>query len=291
MTDKTISPLRQRMIEDMSLRHFGEKTQKDYIRAVKNLTIFLGRSPDTATAEDLRRFQLHLTGNRVGAPTINFTVTVLRFFFTMTLDRADAIKHLTFVPEPRKIPIVLSPEEVVRFLEAAPGVKYKAAFSVAYGAGLRVSEVAALKVSDIDSERMMLRVEQGKGGKDRYAMLAPVLLELLRDWWRIARPTAWLFPGQDPLQPMSTRQLNRACHAAADMARITKRVSPHTLRHSFATHLLEQNTDIRVIQVLLGHAKVDTTALYTHIATNTIRAVMSPLERLSLKPKKDKPPA
>jgi integrase/recombinase XerD len=291
MTDESISPLRQRMIEDMSLRHFGEKTQKDYIRAVKNLTIFLGRSPDTATAEDLRRFQLHLTGNRVGAPTINFTVTVLRFFFTVTLDRADAIKHLTFVPEPRKIPIVLSPEEVVRFLEAAPGVKYKAAFSVAYGAGLRVSEVAALKVSDIDSERMMLRVEQGKGGKDRYAMLAPVLLELLRDWWRIARPTAWLFPGQDPLQPMSTRQLNRACHAAADMARITKRVSPHTLRHSFATHLLEQNTDIRVIQVLLGHAKVDTTALYTHIATNTIRAVMSPLERLSLKPKKDKPPA
>jgi integrase/recombinase XerD len=291
MTDKTISPLRQRMIEDMSLRHFGEKTQKDYIRAVKNLTIFLGRSPDTATAEDLRRFQLHLTGNRVGAPTINFTVTVLRFFFTMTLDRADAIKHLTFVPEPRKIPIVLSPEEVVRFLEAAPGVKYKAAFSVAYGAGLRVSEVAALKVSDIDSERMMLRVEQGKGRKDRHAMLSPVLLELLRDWWRIARPKAWLFPGQDPLQPMSTRQLNRACHAAANMADIAKRVSPHTLRHSFATHLLEQNTDIRVIQVLLGHAKVDTTALYTHIATNTIRAVMSPLERLSLKPKKDEPPA
>jgi len=291
MTDKTISPLRQRMIEDMSLRHFGEKTQKDYIRAVKNLTIFLGRSPDTATAEDLRRFQLHLTGNRVGAPTINFTVTVLRFFFTMTLDRADAIKHLTFVPEPRKIPIVLSPEEVVRFLEAAPGVKYKAAFSVAYGAGLRVSELAALKVSDIDSERMMLRVEQGKGRKDRHAMLSPVLLELLRDWWRIARPKAWLFPGQDPLQPMSTRQLNRACHAAANMADIAKRVSPHTLRHSFATHLLEQNTDIRVIQVLLGHAKVDTTALYTHIATNTIRAVMSPLERLSLKPKKDEPPA
>jgi integrase/recombinase XerD len=291
MTDKTISPLRQRMIEDMSLRHFGEKTQKDYIRAVKNLTIFLGRSPDTATAEDLRLFQLHLTESRVRPPSINFTVTALRFFFTVTLDRTDAIKHLTFVPDPRKIPIVLSPEEVVRLLEAAPGVKYKAAFSVAYGAGLRVSEVAALKVSDIDSERMMLRVEQGKGRKDRHAMLSPVLLELLRDWWRIARPKAWLFPGQDPLQPMSTRQINRACHAAADMARITKRVTPHTLRHSFATHLLEQNTDIRVIQVLLGHAKIDTTALYTHIATNTIRAVMSPLERLSLKPKKDEPPA
>jgi integrase/recombinase XerD len=239
----------------------------------------------------LRLFQLHLTESRVRPPTINFTVTALRFLFTVTLDRADAIKHLTFVAEPRKIPVVLSPEEVARFLEAAPGVKYKAAFSVAYGAGLRVSEVAALRVSDIDSERMMLRVEQGKGRKDRHAMLSPVLLELLRDWWRIARPKAWLFPGRDPLQPMSTRQLNRACHAAADMAEISKRVSPHTLRHSFATHLLEQNVDIRVIQVLLGHAKLETTALYTRIATNTIRAVMSPLERLSLKPKTDEPPA
>jgi site-specific recombinase XerD len=291
MTDECITPLRQRMIEDMSLRHFGEKTQKDYIRAVKNLTAFLQRSPDTASNEDLRLFQLHLAGNRVGAPTMNSTVSALRFFFTVTLDRTDAVRHLTFVHEPRKLPVVLSPEEVARFLEAAPGVKYKAAFSAAYGAGLRVSEVASLKVSDIDSERMMLRIEQGKGRKDRYAMLSPVLLELLRDWWRIARPKAWLFPGRDPLQPMSTRQLNRACHAAANMAEITKRVSPHTLRHSFATHLLEQNTDIRVIQVLLGHAKVDTTALYTHIATNTIRAVMSPLERLSLKPKKDEPPA
>jgi integrase/recombinase XerD len=291
MTDECITPLRQRMIEDMSLRHFGEKTQKDYIRAVKNLTIFLGRSPDTASNEDLRLFQLHLAEIRVGAPTINSTVSALRFFFTVTLDRADAVRHLTFVHEPRKLPVVLSPEEVARFLEAAPGVKYKAAFSAAYGAGLRVSEVASLKVSDIDSKRMMLRVDQGKGRKDRHAMLSPVLLELLRDWWRIARPKAWLFPGRDPLQPMSTRQLNRACHAAAAMAEITKRVSPHTLRHSFATHLLEQNTDIRVIQVLLGHAKVDTTALYTHIATNTIRAVMSPLERLSLKPKKDEPPA
>ena len=225
-------------------------------------------------------------------PSINSTVSALRFFFTVTLDRADAHQAPDLCRTSRaRLPVVLSPEEVARFLEAAPGVKYKAAFSVAYGAGLRVSEVASLKVSDIDSKRMMLRVEQGKGRKDRHAMLSPVLLELLRDWWRIARPTAWLFPGRDPLQPMSTRQLNRACHAAADMAEITKRVSPHTLRHSFATHLLEQNTDIRVIQVLLGHAKVDTTALYTHIATNTIRAVMSPLERLNLKPKTDEPPA
>ena len=210
----------------------------------------------------------------------------------MTLDRADAGRHLTVVHQPRKLPVVLSPEEVARFLEAAPGIKYKAALSVAYGAGLRVSEVVSLKVSDIDSKRMMLRVERGKGGKDRHAMLSPQLLELLRDWWRIARPQGWLFPGQNPINPMTTRQLTRACHAAAQMAEIAKRVSPHTLRHSFATHLLEQNIDIRVIQVLLGHAKLDTTALYTRVATNTIRQVMSPLDRLTpLKPPRDRPPA
>jgi integrase/recombinase XerD len=251
MTETAISPLRRRMIEDMTVRNFTADTQRNYIRAVKNLTIFLGRSPDTATRDDLRLFQLHLTENHMRPPTINGTVTALRFFFTVTIDRPDVTKPLTFVAEPRKIPVVLNPEEVVRFLEAAPGPKYKAAFAAAYGAGLRVSEVASLKVSDIDSKRMMIRVEQGKGRKDRYAMLSPLLLDLLRDWYRIARPRVWLFPGRDPLQPLTTRQLNRACHAAAHMAEITKRVTPHTLRHSFATHLLEHNVDIRVIQVLL----------------------------------------
>lgn len=291
MIDKTISPLRQRMIEDMTVRHFKEKVQKDYIRHVKNFTVFLGRSPDTATSEDLRLFQLHMTRNQVSAASVNCAIVALRFFFKVTLERPDLVQRLTFVREPRKAPIVLSPEEVARLLDAAPGVKYKAALGVAYGAGLRVSEVVALKVSDIDSQRMMLRVEQGKGHKDRYVMLSPQLLELLRDWWRIARPRAWLFPGQNPINPMTTRQLNRACHAAVRMAEITKRVSPHTLRHSFATHLLEQNIDIRIIQVLLGHAKLDTTALYTRVAVNTIREVMSPLERLSLITKKDEPPA
>ena len=281
MTDKPVGPLRQRMIEDMTVRHFKEKVQKDYIRHVQNFKDFLGRSPDTATSEDLRLFQLHMTRNHVGAPSINCAIVALRFFFKVTLERPDLVRHLTFVHEPRKLPVVLSPEEVARLLEAAPGVKYKAALSVAYGAGLRVSEVVSLKISDIDSTRMMLRVEHGKGGKDRQAMLSPRLLELLRDWWRIARPQVWLFPGRDPINPMSTRQLNRACHAAAHMAEITKRVTPHTLRHSFATHLLEQNIDIRVIQVLLGHAKLDTTALYTRIATSTIRDIMSPLDRLT----------
>lgn len=281
MTDKPISPLRQRMIDDMTARRIKEKVQKDYVRHVRTFAAFLGRSPDTATSEDLRRFQVHLAQLPIGVATINAAIAALRFFFTVTLEKPDLVRPLRTVTKPRKAPVVLSQEEVARLLQAAPSLKYKAALSVAYGAGLRVSEVVSLKVSDIDSKRMMLRVEQGKGGKDRHAMLSPQLLELLRDWWRIARPQVWLFPGLDPINPMSTRQLNRACHAAAQMAEIAKRVSPHTLRHSFATHLLEQNIDIRVIQVLLGHAKLDTTALYTRVATNTIRDVMSPLDRLT----------
>src|SRR6202049_2791585 len=254
MSEKPISPLRQRMLEDMSVRRFVPDTQREYIRAVKRLATFLGRSPDTATPEELRAFQLHLTETGVQPPTINATVTALRFFFKVTLDRPETTRHLVFVYEPRKLPRVLSPEEVLRLLEAVPGPKHKAALSVAYGAGLRAMEVVALKVCDVDSKRMMIRVEQGKGRKDRHAMLSPKLLELLRDWYRIARPQGWLFPGQNPANPMTTRQLTRACHVAASMAEIAKRVTPHTLRHSFATHLLEQNIDIRVIQVLLGHA-------------------------------------
>ena len=283
MTNEAMSPLRRRMIEDMTIRNFGPKTQHDYIRSVRNLTVFLGRSPDTASNEDVRRFQLHLASDGISAASMNNTVSGLRFFFRVTLGRADIASHLPFVRQPQKLPIVLSPEEVSRFLEAAPGLKYKAAFSVAYGAGLRASEVMSLKPTDIDSKRMVIRVEQGKGRKDRYVMLSPHLLELLRAWWRAARPQGWLFPGRDRVQPMTTRQLNRACHAAADRAEIDKRVSLHTLRHSFATHLLEQNIDIRVIQVLLGHAKLDTTALYTRVATKTIATVMSPLDHLNLR--------
>jgi site-specific recombinase XerD len=292
MNDKPISPLRQRMIEDMTVRNFGEKTRHDYIRHVRSFAAFLGRSPDTASADDLRRFQLHQTKNGVRPPSINGAVSALRFFFTVTLDRPEMGRYLTFVREPRKIPVILSPEEIARLLEAAPGPKYKAALSAAYGAGLRVSEVVALKVSDVDSKRMLLRIEQGKGRKDRFAMLSPLLLEFLRDWYCIARPAVWLFPGRDLMLPMTTRQFNRAVHLAAGVAEINKRVTPHTLRHSFATHLLEQNVEIRLIQVLLGHAKIDTTALYAQVATNVIRAVTSPLDRLTpLIPKKDKPPA
>lgn len=281
MTEQVISPLRRRMIEDMIIRKFAPKTQQDYVHRVKEFAAFLGHSPDTARAEDVRRFQLHLTSTGAGTPKINAAVSALRFFFNVTLGRADLAKPLATLRQERKAPVILSREEVARFLEAAPSLKYKAALSVAYGAGLRVSEVVALKVSDIDSKRMMLRVEQGKGRKDRHAMLSPVLLKLLRDWYRIGRPQGWLFPGRAPASPMTTRQLTRACHAATHMAEIKKRVTPHTLRHSFATHLLEQHIDVRVIQVLLGHAKLETTALYTRVATTTIREVMSPLDRLT----------
>ena len=290
MTDEAMSPLRRRMIDDMTIRKFAPKTQHDYVQGIKNFAAFLGRSPDTASFEDVRRYQLHLAASGVGVPTINQTVSTLRFFFKITLGRPKIVEHTHAIHEPRKLPVVLSPDEVVRLLDAAPGLKYKAALSVAYGAGLRANEVVSLKVSDIDSKRMIIRVEQGKGGKDRYVMLSPHLLNLLRTWWKMARPQGWLFPGRDPAQPLTTRQLNRACHAAAQMAAINKRVSLHTLRHSFATHLLEQKVDVRIVQVLLGHSKLDTTALYTHVATKTIGEVMSPLEHIALKLKEIRPP-
>jgi integrase/recombinase XerD len=291
MIDASVSPLRRRMIEDMTIRNLAPKTQQGYIRAVKTFAVFLGRSPDTASFEDVRRFQLHVAASGVGPGALNQTVSALRFLFRITLGRRDIVEHTPFVHEPRKLPVVLSPEEVARLLDAAPSLKYRAALSVAYGAGLRASEVVALKVSDIDSARMLIRVEQGKGRKDRYVMLSPHLLALLRAWWRSARPQGWLFPGQNRVNPLTPRQLNRACHAAAERAGLDKPVSLHTLRHSFATHLLEQNIDIRVIQVLLGHAKLDTTALYTRVATKTIREVMSPLEHLALTRTPVAPPA
>src|ERR1700694_4833891 len=286
--ERPASALRQRMLEDMAMRGLRSDTQHDYIRVVRSFAAFLRQPPDTATAEDIRRFQLHQRESGVQPTTINCSVSALRFFFTVTLDRPDLARRLVLARYSRRLPAVLSVEEVGRLLEAAPGPKYKAALGTAYGAGLRVSEVVALKVGDIDSTRMLIRVEQGKGRKDRNAMLSPQLLELLRLWWRegkrrsVMLPHGWLFSGRSSAEPVSTRQLNRAVHEAAEAAGIRKRVTPHTLRHSFATHLLEQDVDIRVIQVLLGHSKLDTTALYARVATKTIRSVTSPLEHLKL---------
>jgi len=286
MTDEAISPLRQRMIEDMTVRGFTAGTQRGYIAAVRDFTAFFGRSPDRATAEDLRRFQLHMRCEGASATTMNAAVSALRFFFGVTLERGDAEVGMTTVREPRRLPVILSPEEVARLLDAAPGLKARAALSLAYGAGLRASEVVSLKVTDIDSSRQVIRVQQGKGRKDRYAMLSLDLLELLRAWWRagheqgVMLPGGWLFPGQNPVNPLTIRQLRRIFHAAKDAAEIDKPVSLHTLRHCFATHLLEQKVDIRVIQVLLGHKKLDTTAHYSQVDSTTLKAVKSPLEQL-----------
>ena len=285
-TTPAISPLRQRMIDDMRLRKLADKTQSHYLRAVRQFSLFLGHSPDRATIEDLRRYQLHLVDQGTSAISLNAAIIGLKFFFDVTLDHPQLMRKMQSVRIPRTLPVVLSREEVARLIEAAGNIKYQTALSLAYGTGLRAGEVVALKVGDIDSQRMTLRVERGKGQKDRYAMLSPVLLERLRVWWRVARAQGkmldggWLFPGMNLIDSLSTRQLNRAIHAAAEAAHIDKRVSMHTLRHSFATHLLEQKVDIRIIQVLLGHKKLDTTALYAQVATEILHQVVSPLERL-----------
>ena len=240
-SNKPISPLRQRMIEDMTLRKLNEKTQSQYIRAVVRLAHCLERAPDTATAEDLRLFQLHMAENGVSSITINTTLTGLKFFFTHTLDQPEVLKRVSRVYEPRKIPAVLTVQEVTRLLAAAGSLRNQAALSISYGSGLRASEVCHLKISDIDSERMILQVEEGKGQRDRYAMLSPTMLKILRAWYRDGRASGtllssgWLFPGQNPVNSMTPRQLNRIFHSARMDAQIDKHVSLHSLRHSFAT--------------------------------------------------------
>lgn len=282
MKEEKTTPLRQRMIEDMRIRGMAEKTQAAHIRAVKDFAVFLKRSTDTATPEELRAYQLHMTNAGMSATTFNVRIVSLRFFFGMTCGRDEMKRHMQFRRAPRKLPAVLSVEEVGDILAAAPGpgLKYRAALGISYGAGLRAAEVCNLRIGDIDSDRMMIHVEESKGGRDRKAMLSPGLLDLLRDYWREARPDGWLFPGLPRVNPISPRQLNRAFASAKHMAGVTRAATLHTLRHSFATHLLEAGTDVRVIQVLLGHTKLTTTARYTHVATKTIRDTVSPFERL-----------
>jgi integrase/recombinase XerD len=282
MTEKALSPLRQRMVEDMLIRGIGEKAQSAHIRGVKDLAKFLDRSPDTATSEDLRNYQLHMKENDVSASTFNSRIVALRFFFGVTCCKDEMKRYMQFQRKPARQPVVLSVEEVSDLLAAVPGpgLKFRAALGISYGAGLRAAEVCNLRLVDIDSDRMIIHVEHGKNGKDRKAMLSPGLLDLLRDYWREARPEGWLFPGKPKINPLSPRQLNRAFTSAKHMAGINKPATLHTLRHSFATHLLEANTDVRVIQVLLGHSKLSTTARYTHVATKTIRNTVSPFENL-----------
>ena len=288
MTEEAINPLRRRMIEDMTARNLDAKTQRGYIRSVRACCRFCDRRPERLTYEDIRRFQLQLMESGLAPGTVNSAMIGLRFFFRTTLRRPEALDYIPMAREPQRLPVVMTPEEVASLLESAPGLKWRTALSVAYGAGLRASEVVGLKVSDIDSRRMRIRVEQGKGRRDRDALLSRDLLAALRNWWKVARPPVWLFPNRlTPFDHVTPRSLNRAFHEAARKAGIRKAVCLHTLRHCFATHLLEQNVDIRVIQVLLGHKKLETTAVYTHIAAKTLDGIDSPLDLLKLRP----PPA
>jgi integrase/recombinase XerD len=277
-----ISPLRRRMIDDMTVRNLSPATQRSYVHAVAKFARFFGRSPERLDLEDVRAFQVHLVAGGMSWPALNQTVCALRFLYGVTLRQADLPERIAYAREPQKLPVVLSTEEVVRFLEAVPSLKCRAALTTAYAAGLRASEVANLKVADLDSSRMVIRVQQGKGGRDRYVMLSPQLLGILRAYWRLARPPHWLFPRQDGEHPIHPTTLNAACRTACAAARLGKRVTVHTLRHSFATHLLESGTDIRIIQALLGHRNVNTTARYAQVATNTIRGTPSPLDHLRL---------
>lgn len=277
-----ITPLRRRMIDDMTLRNLSPATQQSYIYAAAKFSRFFGRSPKELGAEEVRTYQLHLVKQGRSWSHINQVSCALRFLFGVTLDRIDVSVRIVSGKEPRKLPIILSAEQVVQFLEAVPGLRNRVALSTAYGAGLRVSEVCALKIADIDSNRMLLRVEQGKGGKDRYVMLSPGLLRILRAYWKLARPGRWLFPGREAQHPISTAALQGACRVAARQTKLGKGISVHTLRHSFATHLLESGTDIRIIQVLLGHRRLETTSLYTQVTSHLLAGTVSPIDHLQL---------
>src|SRR5215467_4062688 len=293
-TDTTVSPLRQRVIEDMAARKLGPQSQRSHISSCKRFAAFLKRSPDTANPDDIRRFQLHLAESGISICNRNRIMTGVKFLFRVTLRRLDLAAEIYHLREPQKIPQVMSPDETRRVLAVATSLKARVALSLCYGCGLRAGEVVRLKVKHIDSAQKIIRIEQSKGRKDRNVMLSPETLDLLRQWWKARRDfdattplqERWLFPGRRPGKPMTTRQLSRLFHEAADAAGIKKNVTLHALRHSFATHLLERGTDIRVIQALLGHDKLDTTARYTRVATGMIANVESPLDLLSQPRKK-----
>jgi site-specific recombinase XerD len=284
MADATpaVSPLRRRMIDDMTLRNLSPATQRSYLHAVAKFSRYCDRSPDRLGLEDVRAFQVYLVSQGISWPALNQTVCALRFFYGVTRNRAEIPERIAYARTPRKLPTILSADEVVRFLEAVPSLKARTALTTAYAAGLRASEAVSLRVADIDSDRMLIQVRHGKGAKDRTLMLSPQLLGILRTYWRLARPTDWLFPGRGD-KPVDVQVLHSACRSATKAAGLTKKVSVHTLRHSFATHLLESGVDIRIIQVLLGHNSLSTTARYTQVATTTIAKTQSPLDRLSLK--------
>jgi integrase/recombinase XerD len=279
---KPISPLRQRMIDDMTFRNMSASSQKVYTYAVANFSIFHGRSPDKLGIEHVRQYRLHLLARGLKATSINPIVGALRFFYATTLGKKNIAEQIPYARAEDMLPAVLTPDEVVRLFKAVDNLKIRTALITIYAAGLRVSEVVALTARDINSERMVVEVRQSKGRKDRYVMLSEQLLAILRDYWRRTRPTEYLFPGPDPSRPITTRSLQRECRWAVNAAGLSPAVTVHTLRHSFATHLLEQGVDIRVIQDLLGHRQITSTTRYTRVALNTIRQIQSPLELLNM---------
>jgi site-specific recombinase XerD len=295
MSTDTVSALRQRMIEDMNARKLGAHSQRSHIYSCKRFAAFLKRSPDTATLEDIRQFQLHLAETGMSICNRNRIMTGVKFLLRVTLRRLDLAAEIYHLREPQKIPLVMNQDETRRLLAVATSLKARVLLSLSYGCGLRAGEVVRLKVKHIDRAQNIIRVEQSKGRKDRHVMLSPEMLALLRQWWKV-RPSRhdagtsmeerWLFPGNRHGKPMTTRQLSRLFHEAADAAGIKKSVTLHALRHSFATHLLEDDTDIRIIQALPGHDKLDTTARYTRVATGMIARIESPLDRLSQSRKK-----
>src|SRR5579863_772328 len=281
MTEQ-VSPLRQRMIDDMTIRNMSVNTQKAYIRAVKNFSLHLGKSPDKLSFEDVRKYQLHLVSRGLQAATIIPIMCAIRFFYGTTLGRPNVAEHIPLARKADTLPAVLTRDQVVRLLKAVPDLEMRTLFITIYSAGLRVSEAIALTASDIDSANMVIHVRQGKGRKDRYVMLSEQLLAILRAYWKRARPRRLLFPGPDPERPITARSVQRACREAVRAAGLDPSVTVHTLRHCFATHLLEQGVDIRVIQDLLGHRHIMSTTKYARVAVNTIRQVQSPLELLNI---------
>jgi site-specific recombinase XerD len=269
------------MLDDMRVRNLSPNTQQLYMDRVAKFAQYFGKSPELLGPEDIRTYQVYLINQkRASSSMLQQTVCALRFLYRTTLGKEWTLQYIPFPKQEKKLPVVLSQDEISRFFESLPNLKHRAFLITAYATGLRVSEVASLRVADIDSQRMMIRIEQGKGWKDRYVMLSPNLLEVLRAYWKVARPKDWLFPGRPPIRPITRECIHQVCVKAAAAAGLTKRVSVRALRHAFATHLLESGTNIRVIQILLGHRSLRTTARYTHVSAATICSTCSPLDLL-----------
>jgi site-specific recombinase XerD len=276
-----MTPLRQRMLDDMRVRNLSPNAQQLYMDRVAKFAQYFDKSPELLGPEDIRTYQVYLINQkRASSSMLQQTVCALRFLYRTTLGKEWTLQYIPFPKQEKKLPVVLSQDEISRFFESLPNLKHRAFLMTAYATGLRVSEVASLRVADIDSQRMMIRIEQGKGWKDRYVMLSPNLLEVLRAYWKVARPNDWLFPGRPPIRPITRECIHQVCVKAAAAAGLTKRVSVRASRHAFATHLLESGTNIRVIQILLGHRSLRTTARYTHVSAATICSTRSPLDLL-----------